>query len=303
MSETNVNTNINSVVDNFNGGSVGRDDLAPAIVFAVALALTVPLMIWRFISKKHSSKILINAVAFFVIRLASLIIRAYMARRAYNTGTLIAQAVLTSIGYLPLLNALIDLWQVRAEKGDQNDQSFDAVHRAKKIKWVKYVGWFLRFLLLASLATAIAAGIVLSRNYDNERQANIIRNLLKASYIVSLAVTVIGMLLKATSTIMNHEPKRKTALLYAYSIPLLIVSIYRVIEVFSGYRATPNALVAFFVAMILFEFIAYAVLLAMNINKMVNKFHHRHDDDAEKRGMRSAESDAATPRESMATRH
>lgn len=45
---------------------------------------------------------------------------------------------------------------------------------------------FLRFLLLASLATAIAAGIVLSRNYDNERQANIIRNLLKASYIVSL---------------------------------------------------------------------------------------------------------------------
>jgi hypothetical protein len=37
MSETNVNTNINSVVDNFNGGSVGRDDLAPAIVFAVAV--------------------------------------------------------------------------------------------------------------------------------------------------------------------------------------------------------------------------------------------------------------------------
>jgi hypothetical protein len=36
---------------------------------------------------------------------------------------------------------LIDLWQVRAEKGDQNDQSFDAVHQAKKIKWVKYVGW------------------------------------------------------------------------------------------------------------------------------------------------------------------
>jgi hypothetical protein len=48
--------------------------------------------------------------------------------------------------------------------------------------------------------------------------------------LTTAAVTVIGMLLKAASTIMNHEPKRKTALLYAYSIPLLIVSIYRVVS-------------------------------------------------------------------------
>lgn len=34
-----VTQNINSVVDNFNGGSVGRDDLAPAIVFSVAVSL------------------------------------------------------------------------------------------------------------------------------------------------------------------------------------------------------------------------------------------------------------------------
>lgn len=46
----------------------------------------------------------------------------------------------------------------------------------------------LRVLLLASLATAIAAGVYLSRNISDERQANLIRDLLKASYIVSLGM-------------------------------------------------------------------------------------------------------------------
>lgn len=112
-----------------------------------------------------------------------------------------AQAILTSIGYLPLLNALIDLWQTRAEKGRITEGlPVDIAHSERKLKWVKYVGWyvgwclvsshakyrFLRALLLASLATAIAAGVILGRDLSDERRANLIRNLLKASYIVSL---------------------------------------------------------------------------------------------------------------------
>ena len=33
-----INQNIDSVVDNFNGGIVRRNDLAPAIVFSVAVS-------------------------------------------------------------------------------------------------------------------------------------------------------------------------------------------------------------------------------------------------------------------------
>jgi hypothetical protein len=171
-----------------------------------------------------------------------------------------------SIGYLPLLNALIDIWQTRAEKGDEREGTAAFEHKQRKITWVKYVGWyvfffhlsylniadmfrFLRFLLIASLATAIAAGVILSSNYTVERQAEIIKNLLKASYIISLGkfasilsheissdetvVTVLGMVLKAISTVMNHESLKRTALLYAYSLPLLIVSIYRVVTSFT----------------------------------------------------------------------
>jgi len=156
--------------------------------------------------------------------------------------TTVAEAILMSIGYLPLLNALIDLWQTRAEKGRITSGTCAEIHHSdRKIQWVKYVGWcvysvakadfrFLRFLLLASLATAIAAGVILSRDYNDQEQADIIRKLLKASYIVSLAVTVLGMVLKAISTVQNHEPIRQTMLLYAYSVPLLIVSIYRVVS-------------------------------------------------------------------------
>jgi hypothetical protein len=70
----------------------------------------------------------------------------------------------------------------------------------------------------------------------------------------------------------NHRSKRNTGFLLLYSIPLLIVGIYRVVsrlliiidsknvmltyeqvEVFTGYRATTRQLVAFWVAMVLFE--------------------------------------------------
>jgi hypothetical protein len=48
-----------------------------------------------------------------------------------------------SIGYLPLLNALIDLWQKRAIKGDEGDDSaLGIAHREKKNKWVNYVAWY-----------------------------------------------------------------------------------------------------------------------------------------------------------------
>jgi hypothetical protein len=108
------------------------------------------------VSKKHRSKILANAVAFFLLRLASLIIRAYMSRRNYSSGTLgefapfarssllilVAEAILMSIGYLPLLNALIDLWQARAAKGAVTEGLPQDVERSqRKMKWVKYVGW------------------------------------------------------------------------------------------------------------------------------------------------------------------
>lgn len=290
--------NINRTVDNFNGGLPARKDLAPAIVFSVLLGLSLPLLIWRLVSKKHRSKILINGLLFFILRLASLIMRAYMSRHQYSEGTLVGEAVLTSIGYLPLLNALIDLWQARAEKGDERVyDDVTAAHQAKKMKWVKLTGWFLRGALLASLGTAIAAGAIFRKHYSEQEQTSLIRNLLKASYIVSLAITVITMLLKAVSAIMNHEPLLKTALLYSYSIPLLIVSIYRVVEVFSGYRASTNAIVAFFVAMILFEVIAYGILLAMKIPEMINKHtHHNRHEDPEKRAMRNSESEYGASR-------
>jgi bacteriorhodopsin len=54
----------------------------------------------------------------------------------------VAQAILTSISYLPLLNALIDLWQTRAEKGDEREGTDAFEHKQRKLAWVKYVGWF-----------------------------------------------------------------------------------------------------------------------------------------------------------------
>jgi hypothetical protein len=45
---------------------------------------------------------------------------------------------------------------------------------------------FLRGALIASLASAIAGGAILARQFDDGQKATTIRNLVKASYILSL---------------------------------------------------------------------------------------------------------------------
>jgi len=280
-----------SVVNNFNGGRPGRNDEIPAIIFCVALGLTVPLLLYRIISKKHRSKILGNAVLFFILRSAAFAIRAYMAKHSYTESTLIAELVLTSISYLFLINSLIDMWQKHEnQKYTDNPDFVPTAHSEKKAKWVKYVAWFLRGALLASLVTAISGGAVLGRNFNNDQKVTVIRNLVKASYILSLATTVVGILGILVSHFTNHRSVKKTLFLLSYSVPLMVVGIYRVVEVFTGYHATTRQLIAFWVAMALFEFIAYCMTLAISIPKWFgNHVLHRHDSDDEKR-IRQSES-------------
>ena len=96
------------MVNNFNGGAPSSRDEVPAIIFAVAvsylvltlkhvgiepssrlqLGLTIPLLLYRIIAKKHRTWILSNAVLFFILRTAALGIRAYRAKHEYSDATL-----------------------------------------------------------------------------------------------------------------------------------------------------------------------------------------------------------------------
>jgi hypothetical protein len=52
------------------------------------LGVTLPILLYRLISKKHRSKILSNGLMFFILRTAALGMRAYMSKHAYGESTL-----------------------------------------------------------------------------------------------------------------------------------------------------------------------------------------------------------------------
>ena len=105
---------VDRVIENFNGGLPTSRDLVPSIIFTVAvsnpfmargrpsnnvpaltesllslqLGLTLPMLIYRLSSRKHRSRILGNAVMFFILRTAAMIMRAYMSRHEFSESTL-----------------------------------------------------------------------------------------------------------------------------------------------------------------------------------------------------------------------
>jgi hypothetical protein len=89
-------------------------------------------------------------------------------------------------------------------------------------------------MLITSLITAIAGGAIVARQgLNNNQKLNIIRNLVKASYILSLASTVVSIIGIIVTHFTSHRSIVKTLFLLSYSIPLLIVGIYRVVRTLS----------------------------------------------------------------------
>lgn len=131
----------------------------------------------------------------------------------------VAELILTSIGYLFLCNALIDLWQHHAETSKNRFRRREDIDKRpgtgkaemgllpRMVSYHLHIahpqgiftsptrltpGRFLRGILLASLVTAIAAGAVLSRHLNSNEEAKIIADLIKASYILSLGTCASG---------------------------------------------------------------------------------------------------------------
>ncbi|CAD6571049.1 MAG: hypothetical protein TREMPRED_000143 [Tremellales sp. Tagirdzhanova-0007] len=291
-----------SSINNFNGGTPQTGDFVPSVIFAAALAISVPLLIWRIFSKKNGSKININAMIFFLTRLASVILRAYMAKRSYGEGTLIAEVILISISYLFLINTLIDLWQRHLEssanhrdansdpaqyQGDDDDDTLPAhsSHGNNGKSVIRFIAMFFRLLLVTAMAAAIAAGILLRNKVNPNEERNLIPDLLKASYVLSLASTILTVIAKLVTHITHHRSLKRTLLLSAYSVPLIIIGIYRIVQVFKpSEMATKRELAAFWVCTVFFEFVAYSIVLAISIPKWFARAAHKHGYENNKDG-------------------
>ncbi|ORY29509.1 hypothetical protein BCR39DRAFT_531841 [Naematelia encephala] len=242
---------------NFTGGFPVTSDLAPSIVFLIVYVISVLLLVFRLIRKQDRSRLLIRPSIFVACRIGMLVLRAIMSKTTYGEGELIAELVLVSIGYLFLIEPIIGLWKLHLAS---------AVTQEAYPTYVNSLARVLRLLLIAAIATAIAGSSLISSALNDSSELSTVRQLRQASAILSMVTVVIT----ALSVIVTHVhfslDARRTVYLLIVAACLIITGVYRVVQVYNHDMTAPvQSKAAFWILQILFEFIAYCLLIAISI--------------------------------------
>ncbi|WWD16629.1 hypothetical protein CI109_101058 [Kwoniella shandongensis] len=244
---------------NFTGGFPTSKDLAPSIVFLVAYIVTVPLLCYRLARREDRAILLLRPTIFVGARIAMLVLRIVMTKSSYGVGTLIAELVLTSVGYLFLIDPYVESWKRHVQ---------GSVPRAIRPYWVKPLAFSLWVLLFICIIVTTISGALVSRAFDSQSWLTAIRGLRHAAFILSLAVV----LLLAFVIIFTHFYfALSVSRLLHLLIPtccLIVVAVFRVVQSFTTNPDAPvRSVAAFYVLQLFFEFVAYMFIISVSLPK------------------------------------
>ncbi|WVQ64802.1 uncharacterized protein L199_002971 [Kwoniella botswanensis] len=258
MSSTSGNSgyaNLNDI--NFTGGFPTSADLAPSIVFLVVYALMIPVLGFRWFRRDDRSTLLIRPTIFLVCRIGMLVIRAYMAKNTYGEGLLIAELVLVSVGFLFLIEPVNGCWKLQID----SDMS-----QEDRPRWVRRLATLLKLMLIAAIVTAIVGASLISGALGNHGQLILVKQLRQASNVLSFITVVVAAITAVLTYFKFSLDTRGTIFIVTTASSLTVVAVYRVVQTFTNDHGAPvNSRVAFWVLQMVFELIAFALILAISI--------------------------------------
>ncbi|EAL23189.1 hypothetical protein CNBA5330 [Cryptococcus deneoformans B-3501A] len=233
---------------NFTGGLPSSTDLAPSIIFIIAIlqyGLLLPLLLWRIITKQYRTTILIRPAVFVLCRLGSLGLRAYMSKNVYGEGELIAELVMISVGPLFLIEPIISCWRLHIESD---------VPKADQPRWVRLLSIILRVGLFAAIITAIVGSSLIGNAIMDSSMMNTVNSLRRASMILSMVVVAVGFVATFLTQLHFSLTLRSTIWLYCLEACMIIVTVYKIAQFESSDPdAAARSQVTFWVLQVFFE--------------------------------------------------
>ncbi|KAI5480869.1 hypothetical protein MNV49_006678 [Pseudohyphozyma bogoriensis] len=239
-------------------------DLAASIVFTIVFALLIPPMLFRWVKPSSRTLVLIRPSLFIVVRVATYIIRAYMSTSEdhLSTGLFIAEQILLLVGFVFLCSAalaLLGAHMMRTYVPTGGQQPL--IQRAHKI---------LELALLAAIILGIYSGTQLSGiNTASQSTINTLKSCRDANVIICIVVSA-GVALLSLVAYVQQKPRASLwASLYLSVLAGLLVmsSIYKiVIYTHPTSFFSDGAKAAFYCLSCLPEFLATAMLFAINLN-------------------------------------
>ncbi|ORX33490.1 hypothetical protein BD324DRAFT_684197 [Kockovaella imperatae] len=248
---------------NFTGGFPTSRDLAPSILFIVLYALTLPVLIWRIVSPQYRSLLLLRPAMFFTCRMTSLIIRAIMSKvSSYSLGLLVAELVLISVGYLFLIEPVIIAWKRLISAQYHSSSS------RHPPTWLNAVKNGLLVALISTIVIFVVSGIVSSQSPAHPNLLQVVRILREISYILSLGISSLLLVLVIVTGKVFKLPVIRTAFLVSLAAGMVTTGAYRVAQTYSVNPDSPaRSLAAFWVLQISVEYVIYTLFLTISLPK------------------------------------
>ncbi|WVF67095.1 hypothetical protein IAT40_001840 [Kwoniella sp. CBS 6097] len=270
MSSTPSNPQYSAISNiNFTGGFPTSKDLAPSIIFLILYAFALPVIVFRLFKKESRTWLLFRPSIFIACRIGMLVIRAYMSKNTYGEGLLIAELVLVSVGFLFLIEPAVGLWKLQVDSDMRTED---------RPTWVRRLATFLKIAILASIGTAIAGSSMISGALNDADKLKTVKSLREASNILSLAVVVVLAISAILTYTTFHLDTRGTIFILGISANLLIVAVYRVVQTFNKDPTAPvRSLAAFWILQMVFEFLAFIMLIAIPIPVWFPGQNHREE--------------------------
>ncbi|BGP38759.1 hypothetical protein JCM10450v2_002713 [Rhodotorula kratochvilovae] len=238
-----------------------KQDLAASILFAVAFALLIPLVIWRIAVKDTRQPILIRPVFVLIVRIATYVIRAIEAKGNYSEGLFIADQILLLLGLIPLASTLLSLLHFHVQRNWEPTPA----HPARKSQLDR----LLRLLELALIVAAIlgvVAGTKTSGAMGNPGELSSLKTYRYAVIGITLGVIILVPILAALETLQAGLPLRPFLFLTGTAAILVIPSLYRLITTLhTPSPLAPGAKAAFYLLSSLPEWLCVAFLLGVDI--------------------------------------
>jgi len=220
------------------GGLPTKPDEAPSIVFTIAYALLLIPAIWRTITYRRPGSLLFTFVRlclFISIRIATFALRAAEGASAQipnnpvpSIGIFIAEQVLLGIGFIVLVDLLVELLKSHIWRTDIPPQAETSFANQASAMSLERVVRLMHIALLAAIGLGVAAGAMYSGALSDPSKANTVRTLRIASTAIALAVS--GLCALVCLLLLFQFPDlgaTRTLYLLVMSCLMLIVPAYR----------------------------------------------------------------------------
>ncbi|GAA5831933.1 hypothetical protein JCM3766R1_000161 [Sporobolomyces carnicolor] len=195
-------------------------DLAASILFTIAYAVLVPLVLLRVCRKSSRTLVLIRPAIFISIRIATYIVRAIQANGDESEGLFITEQIFLLCGFLLLLEPFSTLVKFNLYRDWIPEGKKDALSRLLLV---------VRLAIFAAIALGIYVGSSTSGAMTDPGLAETLRRCRWASAGIALAIVVVSLLLAIYAQITGVADLRRTAYLATLGTCLLVPSVYKLV--------------------------------------------------------------------------